>query len=353
MSSTQASIVFQDLSFGYNKSRQIFSDLSFTLKQENPSESGYVTAIMGSSGAGKTTLLKLILGIERQYGGTIRMLPSGAVHAYVPQEPVLFEHLSPLQNARYFEHLSVYKDRFDPVMFDILTDSLNLQDVLKQKMVTELSGGQKQRLSLLRALSIRPDFLFLDEPCTGLDADVKLHFLFKLKELAANHNIFLIYITHHHDEAELIADNLIYLTSPRSDTARQIFHGPIRDMLREPPHLDIEKSFKFPSLNVFKITSEDIISGFNAEGELKYFMSCEAANLSYCDNGGFSYRFISASHLYHQLLIHGNLINIRAAQNDEPTGCQVQINGMCNIYDKDGAYLKTITLAQNKIISNG
>ena len=166
-------ISFENITFGYRKNDPIFKDLSFKISGSD-SGRGHVIALMGASGTGKSTLFKLILQTEKIQNGAISFDKKEPVIAYLPQEPVLFEHLSPKQNARYFERSSYFKKRFNESLYNELIHSLNIDDVLKEtRSVLEMSGGQRQRLSLLRALSIQPDFLLLDEPTTGLDAEGK------------------------------------------------------------------------------------------------------------------------------------------------------------------------------------
>ena len=209
------SLSFNNISFGYNHDTPIFKDLNLEIKAKQ----GHVVALMGASGSGKSTLLKLILENEKPQTGSIKFDMSNPVIAYLPQEPVLFEHLTPMQNARYFQRSSYYKKHFNENLFWELITSLNIQDVLeKSKSVLELSGGQRQRLSLLRALSIQPDLLLLDEPTNGLDATVKLQFLNKLREVVLKYGLMVIYVTHHKLETELIADEVIYISSNSKST---------------------------------------------------------------------------------------------------------------------------------------
>lgn len=246
-------ISFESVDFYYNKNTHLFRNLNFSLGTDM--SSGYITALMGSSGAGKTTFLKLLNGLIKPQNGAIKLSSQNSILSYVPQEPVLFDHFSPYDNARYFEFSSIYKNRFDKKLFEHLTDVLEMSDILlKRKNISELSGGQKQRLSLLRALSIRPQILLLDEPCTGLDAEVKFSFLVKLLELTKKLNIFSIYVTHHIDEAKFIADDIAFLNKNRSlGIIDNISVQKVDDFLTSPPSLDAYRISKFPALNIFPI----------------------------------------------------------------------------------------------------
>eukprot|EP01037_Dinobryon_pediforme_P010931 gene10931-11014_t len=194
-------------------------------------DSGNVTAIMGPSGAGKSTLLKLLLGIEKPQTGTIVMQPANPVIAYVPQEPVLFEHLSVKDNARYFSFAGAYKNRFDEKLYEELIFSLDLQDVIdRSKNVTELSG----------------------------DAEVKRSFLNKLREITIKLNLAVLYITHHKLEAQLIADDIVYLTPNKiKDCITEPIIGSIQQFLQAPPILEAANVFRFPDVKILPVTKDE------------------------------------------------------------------------------------------------
>src|ERR1700757_1505652 len=106
------SIQFNQLTFGYQKGLPIFKDLSLTIANRSADKKGYVVSLMGSSGSGKSTLLRLLLGIEKPTKGSFSF-GRYYVISYLPQEAVLFEHLSSEANSRYFKSVSHYRDRFD------------------------------------------------------------------------------------------------------------------------------------------------------------------------------------------------------------------------------------------------
>ena len=97
----------ENLSFGYPGQGRLFKGLGLSLGSAGgESEDGIrgrVIALMGASGCGKTTLLRLIAGLERPAVGTLKFEPVDIPISYLPQEPVLFEHLSRRDNARDFE----------------------------------------------------------------------------------------------------------------------------------------------------------------------------------------------------------------------------------------------------------
>ena len=207
------SIVFENVTFSYIATVPMFQELTVRLDGPSDGHRGHVIAIMGPSGSGKTTLLRLICDVERPLRGRLKLLPDAANVSYLPQQPVLFEHLSRLDNARYFATVQHTRGRFDEATFQRLAAKLKLTQVIdSQNGTEEMSGGERQRLSLLRALSVRPDILLLDEPCTGLDTDVKFEFLHMLREVVDDLKLLTLYVTHHANEADLVADEMLYLS---------------------------------------------------------------------------------------------------------------------------------------------
>ena len=294
------SISINNISFSYKKGKDIFHD--FTLQMQQGEGKGKVTAIMGSSGSGKSTLMKLLLDIESPISGNIVMLPAKPIFSYVPQEPVLFEHLSIKDNARYFQFAGVYKKRFNETLYNELAISLGLEEVVNStKSDLQLSGGQKQRQSLLRALSIEPDFLLLDEPCNGLDAEVKRSFLNKLREITQRYDLFVLYITHHKLEAQLIADEVVYLIQDKDLAVKRSAKGTILDFMESPPVLDAAYVFRFPDVKILPlkrgVEGGDIEITSNAEEVSEYWL-VEDENIKLGTEKGVHFKIVSKSSVY-------------------------------------------------------
>lgn len=294
------SINIKNISFSYKKGAPVFQNFSLQMMQEG--KTGKVTAIMGSSGSGKSTLMKLLLNIEKPLSGTISMDPVNPVFSYVPQEAVLFEHLSIKNNARYFQFAGAFKRRFNESLYEELVKSLGLEEVVNsKKSVLELSGGQKQRLSLLRALIIEPDFLLLDEPCNGLDAEVKRSFLNKLREITQRYGLSVLYITHHKLETQLIADEVVYLVQDKkTHVVNHAAQGSIIEFMERPPVLEAAYLFRFPDVKVLPVkpdgTGKMIIA--NTDDEATEYWLVEDHNIQYDVDNGFPFKVVSKSAVY-------------------------------------------------------
>lgn len=345
------SLRFNNITFGYSKNNPIFKDLSFEIGGHNKN-GGHVAALMGASGSGKSSLFKLILQTERLQSGKIDFNIENPVIAYLPQEPVLFEHLSPTQNARYFQRSEFYKKKFDESLYQELIKSLNIQEVLENsKSVLELSGGQRQRLSLLRALSIHPDILLLDEPTTGLDAEVKLQFLNKLREIVTKYNLLVIYITHHKLETELIADEIIYLSKNNSaGSISNLFQNDIVSFIQQPPLLEALKVFTYPKPNILKGKIENglFIPTDDTKDTDLFYLGLQEDNI-YFSVKGLRYSVVARNPINTIIKFENTnqLINLNTSKLPEDRSQEILIQGTFNLYDLKGSFSKTI-IFQNK-----
>jgi molybdate transport system ATP-binding protein len=170
------------------------------------------TALYGPSGAGKTTLLELIAGLRTPRSGSIefngRVLsdlpPRRRRIGYVPQDDVLFPHLSVRRNVYYGSD----EERADVV------GALEIGPLL-DRGVQKLSGGERKRVALARALVTRPDLLLLDEPLAGVDLALRDRVLAYLVRVRDEFPIPAIYVTHHLQEAEAICEEIVMLERGR------------------------------------------------------------------------------------------------------------------------------------------
>ncbi len=342
---------FENVSFEYSRGKKIFDGVSFDIF--NPSEqSGHIIALMGSSGSGKSTALKLAMGILKPQQGIIQTDPKQPVISYVPQEGVLFDHLSPLENARYFSRIAAYRKDFDYALFDHLSEVLDMHDLLqKAKNVNDLSGGQRQRLSLLRALSIKPDFLLLDEPTTGLDSEVKLHFLHQLRELVAMQNLLSVYVSHHKIETELIADEVIYFPH-HSNGIGQVYQRDLLTFIQHPPILEAVQVFKYPKPNIIYCvagTGGDILPA-ERSAEAGFYIVVESGSVLFHNDKGSPFKVVSQNPVYTVMEVdHSQLItidtNLYAARN----GDKLIINGRTLKYGKDQDFAGWINIRENQL----
>lgn len=347
------SIVLRRVNFGYDKGPLVFSDLS--LRIEKPRGSGYVVGLMGDSGCGKSTLFKLLLQIKEIQSGEIILSPRNAVISYVPQEPILFEHLTPLENAMYFEKIERFRNRFDIISFEKISKTLNMVDLLKEaKSVSEISGGQRQRLSLLRALSIAPDILLLDEPLVGLDEKIKESFLKLIVQFAHEYQILVLYISHHRQELELIADEILYFVKHDKQAVSQICQNDIATFFKVPPTLSALYTSKRLDTNVLKVTineSKDILPFNYGIGKDPLCLSIPADSFRISERYGWQYNMKAKTNQYCFVKVDGyeDLLVLPASVLARATHARIYIEGMVDIY-QNGAFIETIKVERNKVV---
>ena len=142
-------------------------------------ETGEVVGLLGPNGAGKTTSFYMIVGLITPDSGQVylegRSITSLAMYqrarigiSYLPQEPSVFRKLSVEDNLMaILETLSLNSHQRREQM-EMLVEQMGLEKVRKNKGYM-LSGGERRRVEIARSLAIRPQFLLLDEPFSGID----------------------------------------------------------------------------------------------------------------------------------------------------------------------------------------
>ena len=193
-------------------SSQLFANLSLTIKHHE------IVALTGPSGSGKTTLLRCIAGLESIRTGSIRLngqdITNQPAHqrniGMVFQDNQLFPHLTVGQNVAYSLKIKrAPKKITDNKVREVL--SLVGLNHLIDRTVTNLSGGEAKRVAVARALITEPQVLLLDEPLTGLDADLHGRLLEDLSKLLRTRGTTVLHVTHDKAEASAIADRVLDL----------------------------------------------------------------------------------------------------------------------------------------------
>jgi len=169
------------------------------------------TALYGPSGAGKTSLLEVIAGLRTPARGDVEIHgrlvndvpPRKRRVGYVPQDDALFPHLSVRQNI-------TYGGPVDEAVINVLEIAH-----LLERDVKKLSGGERKRVALARALLSHPAVLLLDEPLSGVDAELRARVLEHLVRVRDEFPIPMIYVTHDREEASVICEEMVMLERGR------------------------------------------------------------------------------------------------------------------------------------------
>jgi polar amino acid transport system ATP-binding protein len=183
-------------------------------------DSVQVLALIGASGSGKSTLLRLISGLESFDSGTITVNGHEVDYrtdmayrkkvGFVFQDHNLFPHLS------IYENILLVLEKVHGRKRETLGDEVSkllaqfgLEEHMHKKP-HEISGGQAQRASIVRALSIKPELVLLDEPTSSLDPILTYEVLMAVKMLVFEKIDFII-VTHEIGFAREVADYIIFM----------------------------------------------------------------------------------------------------------------------------------------------
>jgi putrescine transport system ATP-binding protein len=176
-------------------------------------DAGTTLAILGHSGSGKTTLLKTLAGLEALDAGRVwldgdevtRVPPHLRRMVYLYQEPLLFPHLSVLDNVAFGRR--VRGERRDEARERArgLLDRMGVGPH-GDKRPHMLSGGQRQRVAFGRALIVEPRVLLLDEPFSALDGRTRRDMQALMLDVVRSTSLSTIFVTHDLKEALTVGD---------------------------------------------------------------------------------------------------------------------------------------------------
>lgn len=174
------------------------------------------TVIMGKSGCGKTTLLRTLAGLVRPDDGQILFNETDVTDktaaernvSYLSQEFALYPHLTVFDNVAY--PLKLQRVPADEIRRRVdETCKLVGMAQLTSRRPRQLSGGQQQRVAMARALVKRPEIIFMDEPMSNLDRNLRAEMSALLARLHKTLDVNIVYVTHNINEARALADYVI------------------------------------------------------------------------------------------------------------------------------------------------
>ncbi|HYA23653.1 MAG TPA: ABC transporter ATP-binding protein [Terriglobales bacterium] len=188
---------------------------------------GEVFGLLGPNGAGKTTTIEILEGLRPRSAGQVAVLgfdPDKQRQQLKDRIGVCLQATNLPEKIRVHEALEVFSSFY--------SRGANLNQLLKRLQLEEkrdafygtLSGGQKQRLALALALVNEPQLIFLDEPTTGLDPQVRVE-IHSLLEQLKNERRTILLTTHYIEEAERLCDRVAIIDEGRiiaMDTPRQL-----------------------------------------------------------------------------------------------------------------------------------
>lgn len=187
-------------------------------------ENGKTSLIIGQSGSGKTVLMKSIVGLLTPDKGELLYDNRNVLQiskkekkalrremGMIFQSAALFDSLTVLENVMFPLNMfsrETLRDRTRRAMFCL--DRVNLTEA-KDKYPGEISGGMQKRVAIARAISLKPQYLFCDEPNSGLDPKTSLVIDELIHDITEEFNITTLINTHDMNSVMGIGDKIIYI----------------------------------------------------------------------------------------------------------------------------------------------
>ncbi|MFJ8127973.1 ABC transporter ATP-binding protein [Streptomyces hydrogenans] len=206
-------------------------------------------AIVGESGSGKTTTVRMLVGLERADGGTVRL--DGKDRSARPRGRA--ERLARARDIQMvFQDPYLSLDPRIPVsgcLDEVLRLHTPLDAAARRARVADLldrvglgareaaalprglSGGQRQRVAIARALAVEPRVLVLDEAVAALDVSIQAQILDLLREIRREAGIGYLFVTHDLAVVRHVADDVLVLKS-----GTVVESGPVDRVLGSPTH---------------------------------------------------------------------------------------------------------------------
>jgi ABC-2 type transport system ATP-binding protein len=205
---------------------------------------GEILGFLGPNGAGKTTTIKMINGLLKITDGKITIKGRDSVKhrktlkqvmGYMSQKFSLYPLLNALENIEFFGGISGLSKRKIKEKQKEIKANIDLS-VLRLK-VTDIPPGIRQKVALFVCLMADPEIIFLDEPTSGVDPEVRRNFWFEIYRLKKQGKTLLV-STHNLDEVEY-ADRMLILHQ-----GNLLMQGEPEQLLKQHGKVSIDDLFK-------------------------------------------------------------------------------------------------------------
>ena len=225
--------------------KEVLKDLSLNIKENK------ITAIIGPSGCGKSTLLTTLNLMIEENGGSFSgeiLFKGKDILSYEKNDirkriGMVFQRPTPFP-------FSIYKNLIYAPIYYGIKDKKELNNIVENSlkkaglfneinddlnmMATKLSGGQQQRLCIARALTVEPEVLLLDEPCSALDIKNTQNIEEMLLKFSKDYTIIIV--THNLAQAKRISDYTAFILDGKLieyDKTEEVFSNPKDNRTKE------------------------------------------------------------------------------------------------------------------------
>jgi ABC-type sugar transport system ATPase subunit len=256
---------------------------------------GEMMVLVGPSGCGKSTLLRLIAGLDRPTGGTIKIDGADVTRvsaaarglAMVFQSYALYPHMTVRQNLAFgLENVRMPKAAIEERVAEAAR-MLEIAPYLDRRP-GQLSGGQKQRVAIGRAVVRNPTAFLLDEPLSNLDAELRISTRAEISALHTRLATTMVYVTHDQVEAMTLADRIVVMRSGRIEQV-----GEPLELYNAPANLFVAGFIGAPRMNLLPVTVRSSKPGeivVDGPGGLSATVAGDSAALKPGDDATFGIR---------------------------------------------------------------
>jgi ABC-2 type transport system ATP-binding protein len=205
-------ITLRDLRKSYDGTTNVLKGINLDI------DAGQIIGYIGPNGAGKTTTVKIMIGMIPEFSGEVRVFGLNiSDHAqdvkkrigYVPETAALYETLTPNEFLRFLGQIHEIPG---PEIQKRAADMLHLFGLKENAdaRMTSFSKGMKQKVLIIASMIHDPDILFMDEPLSGLDANMMVVVKEILSRLAAKGKT-IFYCSHVMDVVERVCDRIVII----------------------------------------------------------------------------------------------------------------------------------------------
>ncbi|WP_272030161.1 ABC transporter ATP-binding protein [Oceanobacillus kimchii] len=192
---------------GYHSEQLYLSDIQFSIPP------GETVGLLGANGAGKSTTIKSIIGTIEAFDGEIIHIKDNHRLAYIPEEPILYDHLTLWEHLRLAAtSYDLPEDQWIPKAEKLL--KLFLLNGKEHLYPTLFSKGMRQKSLIVLSFMIQADIYIIDEPFIGLDP-IATKNLITLLEQEKQRGAAILMTTHVLDSAEKLCDTFVLLHEGR------------------------------------------------------------------------------------------------------------------------------------------
>ena len=195
-----------------------------------------MTVILGPSGCGKTTLLRILAGLEEPDEGEV-IIEGQVVNDPASRVPAEHRGLGMVfQDSLLWPHLTVRQNVAFPLGRRMggdprVEEAARVTEVGRflDRYPSQLSGGEQRRVSIARAIVAKPRLLLLDEPLSGLDANLRVRLLRTIHSIREQWGLTAVYVTHDQEEALSLGDQVVVMREGRVlqiGAPQEVYHRP-------------------------------------------------------------------------------------------------------------------------------